>query len=272
MPEPLKFPLLLTASVDTRGMNGAMFSSVEREKMYVDTLNFYIDTLSSRYSEVKIVFAENSGWNLEDIKKKLTKKDNVEIEFVGLSPEMFDQSKGKSYNEMLMMDKAVETSALLRQSKGFFKLTGRFALKNIDRIIGELERRGGEGLAFFGDCKDHNVYDRLHMKINGHSGESRFYYVSKNFYDQWFVGRYATMNDYEEKTVEAWLLEVMRSNRRRKDVVVRLRTQSHFTGKGAHSLGKGLAFFYSTDNDSPALTFKRRLRQVFRWVFPFWWC
>ena len=41
-------PLLLTASIDTRGMRGAMFSAEERERMYIDTLNFYISEFEKR--------------------------------------------------------------------------------------------------------------------------------------------------------------------------------------------------------------------------------
>ncbi len=42
-------------------------------------------------------------------------------------------------------------------------------------------------------------------------------------------------------------------------------------GAGGHSLGKGAAFFYSTDNDSAVMRFKRGVRQLLRWVLPWWW-
>ena len=48
-------------------------------------------------------------------------------------------------------------------------------------------------------------------------------------------------------------------------------TQAHLTGAGGHSLGKGAAFFYSTDNDSAVMRFKRGVRQLLRWVMPWWW-
>ena len=37
----IKLPILMTASVSTRGMAGADFSDEEREKMYLETLGFY---------------------------------------------------------------------------------------------------------------------------------------------------------------------------------------------------------------------------------------
>lgn len=40
-----KLPLLMTASVCTRGMINADFTAAEREKMYVEALTFYIEHL-----------------------------------------------------------------------------------------------------------------------------------------------------------------------------------------------------------------------------------
>jgi hypothetical protein len=40
-----KIPLLMTASVATRGMKGADFTDEEREKMYLSTIRFYIKEL-----------------------------------------------------------------------------------------------------------------------------------------------------------------------------------------------------------------------------------
>ena len=51
-------PLLLTTSIDTRGMRGAMFSAEERERMYVDTLNFYISEYEKKGIRGQIDFAE----------------------------------------------------------------------------------------------------------------------------------------------------------------------------------------------------------------------
>lgn len=60
-------PILMTASVSTRGMKGACFTDDERERMYLNALSYYLLALP----DAKIVFAENSGWNLEDFARKL---------------------------------------------------------------------------------------------------------------------------------------------------------------------------------------------------------
>lgn len=266
-------PILLTASIDTRGMSGACFDATDREKMYVDTLNYYIQHLGSKSNETfELVFVENSGWNKNAVLSKLNKADNVYIEYVVLNPDDFDQSKGKGYNEMLMMDKAIKQSMTIQTAQAFFKLTGRFPIINLYSLLDEVKKRGGKEMQFYADCKDHRLYDWLHMPINGHAGECRYYAVSLKFWNQWMAGKYVTLNDFTGPLIEDFFLDIMRRTKHLPGVHCRYRTQAHFSGKGGHALGNGPAFFYSTDNDSSLMAFKRSLRQFVRWALPWWWC
>lgn len=65
-------PLLMTASVSTHGMQGACYTDSEREAQYIGALNFYISILLNRNPNQTIVFAENSDWDLGELKSKLT--------------------------------------------------------------------------------------------------------------------------------------------------------------------------------------------------------
>ena len=138
-------PILLTASVDTRGMKGAKFSAEEREKMYVDTLNYYIADLGQRKEQFTLVFAENSGWEEQSLTSKLHKADNVTVEYEALQPELFDQTKGKSYNEMLILDLVSARNDTIRKAGGFFKLTGRFPILNLYSLMKEVDKKFGGG-------------------------------------------------------------------------------------------------------------------------------
>ncbi len=265
-------PILLTASVDTHGMNGTKFSALEREKMYVDTLNYYISHLGNRKEQFELVFVENSGWNKNSILSKLDKVDNVFIEYIALDYESFDISKGKGFNELLMMDMASNASPTIQNAGCFFKLTGRFPILNLYSLLKEVEKRGGKDMQFYADCKDHKLYDWLRMPINGHAGECRYYAVSLDFWDKHFRGKYAELNDFTGPLIEDFFLSVMREVKGQSGVTCRYRTQAQFSGNGGHSLGEGSAFFYSTDNDSTIMKFKRGLRQMIRWTMPWWWC
>lgn len=249
-----------------------MFSAEDREQMYVSTLNYYIDLFGKKGIHMEMVFAENSGWNLKTMAEKVHKSEFIKIEYLSFNPNNFDLTKGKSYNELLMMQKAIGKSKTIQRIGRFVKLTGRFPIINLDKLIRELYRRGGNRLEFFGDCKDHNVYDRFGMKINGHSGESRFYAMSLDFWSRHFLNCYKNLNDFEGRNIEGYLLSLKRETKGQPNVIWRLHTQPHFSGKGGHNIGKGLAFFHSTDNDSKVMAFKRGLRQMCRWLIPWWWC
>ncbi len=265
-------PILMTASVDTRGMQGAKFSATEREKMYVDTLNFYIDVFKKKEECFELVFAENSGWNKKSILKKLHKAENVFIEYVELSPEDFDVAKGKGYNEMLLIDKATMVSTTIQSAGAFFKLTGRFPIRNLYSLLKEVEKRGGKEMNLYADCKDHKVYEWLHLPINGHAGECRYYAVSLDFWNEHMRGRYVELNDFTGLLIEDFFLKIMREVKKQRGVHCRFRTQAYFAGNGGHSLGTGPAFFYSTNNDSVLMKLKRGLQQLLRWCLPWWWC
>ena len=265
-------PILLTASVDTRGMKNAKFSAEEREKMYVDTLNYYISDLSKRKGQFTLIFAENSGWDKNSVIGKLNSSANVKVEYEALQPGLFDQTKGKSYNEMLILDLVSASNKSIREVGGFFKLTGRFPILNVYNLMKEVERHNWGGqMQLYQDCKDHKVYEWLHLPINGHAAECRYYAVSMKFYDQYIRGKYKNLNDFEGRSVEWFFLKVIREHKHEKGVYGRFRTQAHLTGTGGHSLGNGVAFFYSTDNDSVVMKVKRGIRQLLRWVMPWWW-
>ena len=140
-------PLLMTASVSTKGMKGACFSDTEREQMYLNALSFYITELLNKDRNQCIVFAENSDWDLSAMKKKLPPYNEEQIEFVSIPSEMFDISKGKGYNELLLINKTLEMSEQIKSNEAFFKVTGRYPIYNIRYFLNKaseclLEKHG----------------------------------------------------------------------------------------------------------------------------------
>ena len=165
-------PLLMTASVDTRGMAGADFDAAERERMYLDTLRFYIDGAPGR-GQRKIVFAENSGWNLEAMAAKLGAFDKSRVEFIALPPGDFDVSRGKGWNDFRLITEAIERSRFIKEAGAFLKVTGRYPIYNIERFMKEAERAIlRNGCAFYGDIKDHGLYELMHLPWTGRIGSS----------------------------------------------------------------------------------------------------
>lgn len=133
--------LLMTAAVDHRGAPSAMFTPAEREKQYRGALIYYCDFLKKNPEILRgIVFCDNSGFNLTNFQKFVPREVFSKVEFIALSPDDFIPSKGKSYNEMLTLNKALELSRLMEGDCLFLKVTGRYPILNIRRIVHDLIR------------------------------------------------------------------------------------------------------------------------------------
>src|SRR5690606_2654244 len=101
-----KLPLLMTASVNTHGMPLARFSPEEREEMYLQVLRFYCRELLSK-GNYTLVFAENSGWDLSKVKAAIPEEYRAQTEFLSFDASHFDVSRGKSFNEVLLIEAAI---------------------------------------------------------------------------------------------------------------------------------------------------------------------
>lgn len=252
-------PILLTATVNPNGMQGANFSVDERAKMYRSAVEFYVQ------KGMHVVFAENSG-NISSVSKFFDGNEN--IEWVDVSGNGYDQKRGKGYNETILIHEAIRKSKMIQESGCFFKITGRLKLLNVDRMLNEI----ADGMLFKADCKDHRIYELLHMPINGHAGECRYWFATNEFFEQRMWPKLEQMNDYSDPPIlaEDVMLQVCRETRGMTGCKDRFCTQARISGKGGHSLGNGSSFFYSTDNDSLALRTKCGIRQMLRWMMPWW--
>lgn len=102
--------------------------------MYRSTLTFYSKVVGKRYN---FVFVENSNVDLTSLKKEFEDKLNIEfLQFTSnavlsdsiFSVDKFDNTKGKGYNEYLMIKKAILQSKYLNEASHFLKITGRYAI------------------------------------------------------------------------------------------------------------------------------------------------
>ena len=200
-------PLLMTASVDTLGMKWACFSPKERYPMYLDAMTFYISVVYGQIEGVKIVFVENSGWDLTSFHDDLSRQFGSEIvdervEFIALDPQLFDITKGKGYNELLLINHAIERSATIRQAGYFFKVTGRYPIFNAARFLKDAAKSFDKGYNFYCDIKNHNLYQRLGLSWRGHSYEARLWGSKVDFYKENISQHYTQCYDYDERFVE----------------------------------------------------------------------
>ena len=117
----MKLSILLTATIKP-SVVGGNFTVQERYEMYRSTLTFYSKVVGKRYN---FVFVENSNVDLTSLKKEFEDKLNIEfLQFTSnavlsdsiFSVDKFDNTKGKGYNEYLMIKKADRKSTRLNSS------------------------------------------------------------------------------------------------------------------------------------------------------------
>lgn len=269
----MKIALLLTSTVRPQ-VTGSNFSVEERMEMYHSTLQYYAKEIGRKYP---IVLVENSDVDLSPWKHEF--KDSLQLEILQFTPPQlqhnqeettledygFDNSKGKGYNEYLMIKLALERSEILRTCTHFLKLTGRYPMLNIQEMMGEMERRGKDKLMMF-DVKEFKLYEKLRGTSYGSRwGDSRFFLMSVDFYRKYLMNCYQEMDEsIFGKYAEDYIYQLSVKYRKDKSCSFRFRHQVQFGGQG------GAACFHE-DYASFKNQAKNKLRRILRVLFQNIW-
>jgi hypothetical protein len=101
---------------------------------YQRSLVFYSGHLGSCFDA--IVFAENSASDLSPLAAATANCRHFDkIEFIPFSGLDYKPSYGRGYGEFQLIDHAIKTSKLLLPDDVIWKVTGRYIVKNIERIV-----------------------------------------------------------------------------------------------------------------------------------------
>jgi len=209
--------LLMTATVDPRGCPDAKFSIPERIEQYKKAFRFYLGKLETAENDRKgfnkIVFCENSGFDLGVFVELVPDEKKNLVEFLSFNPDEFIPSRGKSRNEELMLDKAIDTSCFLKKGDPFFlKVTGRFSILNIAAFTKEIRKKLPE-LDFYCDCKDHKLFSSIGLKWRQTWCDTRRIGFRVAFYRKFVYGRYEELDDLSFKIIELQMFSLSRSQR-----------------------------------------------------------
>ncbi len=272
-------PILMTASVCTQGMKGARYTDLEREQMYIGALSYYLHDLLSSDPQQKIVFAENSGWDLNRLKTALSGYDIDRVEFIALPKEAFDISRGKGYNELLLINLAIEKSATIQERGAFFKVTGRYPIYNLSHFIRKASEALERGVVFYCDVKDHCIFDMLHLGWCGHSADARLFAVKVSYYQKHIGCKYRELNDYDGHLLEGLLFQNVKQaygkGRNRftgavadGKIIARFSREPVFGGMEGSMID---AVSFSADQNSLKNKIKRLIGNGFRLFLPWIW-
>lgn len=263
----MKLAILLTATVKVQVVGGN-FSMNERAEMYASTLRYYSQVIGKKYP---IIFLENSDYNLDKFKSEFNNK--LDIEWIQLRPDEglpFNPQKGKGFNEYLMIKEGVIRSNKLKECTHFLKITGRYAMVNINTMIKEIERRASNKV-FIGDIKDTRFYEIIGSKNFGHWGDSRFWVSQVKYYKENMLDCYLEMDDcIYGKWAEHYLLNMARKFKHDNRFIFRFRNQVLFNGITGMRTSAELATG-KYRQDSLGMRIKCQIRHLLRILFPNFW-
>jgi len=273
-----KMPLMMTGAISTNGMKGACYGSEEREQMYVDAMRFYIQDIFEKDPARHLVFAENSGWDLAKFKAVIQGEFPAvfsRIEWISVDPAKCDLSKGKGYNELIMMTDAVLRSSAIQAAGAFMKVTGRKVVFNMAHYLEQADDYiFNKGYKYYGDMRDHKVYDILFprntKKWNGHIAEEVLEAATNEFYLNVLAPTYKNCNDYIGDHIENVWFRLLKPYRGKADSGMILRLDEEpFLGGRQGSTGTSLTF--SQDNLSKKSQLKRHIRNFARKYISWLW-
>ena len=175
----MKTAIILTATIDPKNMILVERKSAEqRLNDYLIAFDFWC-----KNTQVKnIVFIENSGYNLEKFenKKKIFHDKNIEIISLNLN-DTFSNKLGKGYGEHLCIKETILKSNILKDTDIIFKISGRYVMKNFDKIFSSCKK----------DTNSINVYTKDNLSFI----DSFFISAPKIFFKDYVVPHTKNVND-----------------------------------------------------------------------------
>ncbi|MDD3645904.1 MAG: hypothetical protein PHH06_00690 [Candidatus Gracilibacteria bacterium] len=132
--------LLLTGTISPskdikkQGYKSTSIKPKERYFEYINSIIYYITQSDFK----NIVFCENSNYNFKDLDLinelcKLYNKNFELLQFNGDHKKSLELGYG--YGDGECMDFAVDNSQVIKSSKNWYKISGRYIIKNINEII-----------------------------------------------------------------------------------------------------------------------------------------
>jgi len=213
-----KIIILLTATIDPKGMIYLRRSDPNiREKDYICALKYYLE-----HTYQKIVFVENSNYNLEKIYNLVEKYPKERVEILQFNGNDFPRELGKGYGELKIIDYALKNSTYIKENSLVLKINGRLIVKNILLIIKEISK-----------------YEDVYVCVDLYRGltfaDSRIFFFKPGFIINYLLRFHNVINDskgivFEDILAKATLLSIA-DGRKWLPIVIRPRIFGYSGGK-----------------------------------------
>lgn len=173
------FCMLLTSCIDVGKMPDVRRIDLDiRLGDYRAALLFYLNQTSIS----KIVYCDNSGYDLSVLKSLIKDYPSKEVEFLSFTGQNESLRYGKGHGEISIMEYALNNSYLIADSSYIVKITGRLIVRNFDAIMKKLDN-----VRNFDICCD--------LRNNLAFSDSRIFVSSKIFLCEYLFPLKKLLND-----------------------------------------------------------------------------
>lgn len=251
----VRYTLLLTATINPENYADQLKAELiqQRQQEYINALEYWGQLADSRISG--IVFCENSGTDLSELKKHFSNKGFIKdrpIEWLSFSGNQRQGNVHYGYAELGILDHAIKHSMLLDKTPHFIKITGRLTFDQLPLLLD----RTASPIEFCADCHRYPDDQQLPVRMR-----TQLFISSRGFYKQHL---YETREDMLGKCthIEEYLMMLVWPLRTQGGVLLRFPIEVLPNGFSA-SVGESYRSFKSRCKSS--------LRAIIRNIMPWYW-
>jgi len=193
--------LLMTSSinVDKRMPYHLHINNNERIKQYLDAILFYVT--KSEFSD--IIFCDWSWYPINKFRYLvgLARIYWKRFEILWFKNDQDEVVKrGKGYGEGKIIEYALHHSLLLKENNCFFKVTGRYIVKNINRIIRN-------------ESDKENIFFRI-SACDKETCNTAFFKVNKEFFNRYLYWAWDKVNDTNGVYFEHIYMKILKKHKK----------------------------------------------------------
>ena len=197
----MPFQMVLTASVNPKGMYVKVADSQIRLQQYLRAVTALLETANSIVDGITLI--ENTGADLSPFHDLAAKNNKYgkKVEFLGLNLNDYPLEYGIGYGEFRLLDAGIQQSKLIGPETSLVKLTGRLIVRNLVSILSRIPT----GMDMVADMK-------AYKDPSDGWVESRLMVISQSFYMSKMIGMYQQVNGAKGVAAEHCLYQVVRKS------------------------------------------------------------
>jgi hypothetical protein len=221
---------------------------------YQSGLRFWLQLPDVRIGN--IVFVENSGYDLQAL-RDMVRDENPQaksVEFLQTNDNYIPPGGHYGYPELLMIDRALAHSELLRTSSHMIKASGRLTFPSVSKLLDRLPR----DTLFAVDCRDSG---RFRAQTLPRFVRTELMIFATNFYRERLVGAHKDLRPGKEH-IENLFYERLITFKGHAGAILRWPVSVDPAGYAAH---------WDKRYDSLKQRLLYKVRSVARVLLPHWW-